>query len=89
VVKRLFEFATHCQIFGFSKVDQGQDSLGESLKDTFDTVREKLNLDEPLPEGIKLFMKQLRGEDVEVNEPIPSSKGQEPLNESTAPERAT
>ncbi|MGI0485260.1 hypothetical protein ACN4EK_07470 [Pantanalinema rosaneae CENA516] len=46
-----------------------------------DTVREKLNLDEPLPEGTKAFFKQVRGEDVEVQEQIPSGKGEEPLNE--------
>ena len=45
----------------------------------FDTIREKLNLDEPLPESTKLFFKQVQGEDVEVEEPRPSGKGNTPL----------
>jgi hypothetical protein len=64
-----------------SKADQAGSGLVESLKDTAETVREKLNLDEPLPQGTKLFIKQLQGEDVQVNEPKPGGKGEEPLNE--------
>lgn len=52
-----------------------------SLEAGAENVKEKLNLDEPLPEGTKLFFKQLKGEDVEVNEPKPGGKGEEPLNE--------
>ncbi len=43
-----------------------------------DNIREKLNLDEPLPESTKLFFKQIQGEDVEVEEPHPSGKGDSP-----------
>lgn len=46
-----------------------------------DTVREKLNLDEPLPQGTKAFFKQVQGKDVQVKEQIPAGKGEEPLNE--------
>jgi hypothetical protein len=53
----------------------------ESLKDTAEAVREKLNLDEPLPQGTKSFMKQLQGENVQVEEPKPGDKGGAPLNE--------
>lgn len=49
--------------------------LAGSLKETATTVKEKLNLDEPLPEGTKDFLKQIRGEDVKVEEPRPSGKG--------------
>jgi hypothetical protein len=63
------------------KVQQAGGGLIESIKDTADTVREKLNLDEPLPQGTKTFLKQIQGEDVEVQEPKPFGKGQEPQNE--------
>jgi hypothetical protein len=53
----------------------------QSLKDSAETVREKLNLDEPLPEGTKLFFKQVQGKDVEVKEARPPFKGHTPLNE--------
>lgn len=48
--------------------------LGKSLKNTADTVRERLNLDQPLPESTKDFLKQVQGEDVRVEEPRPSGK---------------
>lgn len=57
--------------------DQAEDAGGGLIE----TVREKLNLDEPLPQGTKAFFKQVRGEDVQVKEQIPSGKGEEPLNE--------
>ncbi len=53
----------------------------QSLKNTAETVREKLNLDEPLPEGTKLFIKQVQGKDVEVKEQRPPLKSGAPLNE--------
>lgn len=52
----------------------------ESLQDAGKSVRDKLNLNEPLPEGTKAFFKQVRGEDVTVDEPRPSGKGQTPQN---------
>lgn len=59
---------------GQAKADQAGNGLAE-------TVREKLNLNEPLPQGTKLFFKQIQGKDVKVEEPKPGGKGQEPLNE--------
>jgi hypothetical protein len=66
---------------GQAKADQASGGLVESLKETAENVREKLNLDEPLPQGTKLFIKQLQGEDVQVQEPKPGDKGGAPLNE--------
>ncbi|MBE9169232.1 hypothetical protein IQ238_17450 [Pleurocapsales cyanobacterium LEGE 06147] len=54
---------------------------GEGLKGTAETIKEKLNLDEPLPESTKDFFKQIRGEEVTIEEPRPFGKGQEPQNE--------
>lgn len=70
----------------FSRVNPEQtqeagNSGVEPLKNTANTVREKLNLDEPLPQGTKTFFKQLRGEDVKVEEPKPFNAEQEPQNE--------
>jgi len=48
--------------------------LIESIKEGAENVKEKLNLDEPLPEGTKKFFKQVQGEDVEINEPKPFGK---------------
>ncbi|MDX2214383.1 MAG: hypothetical protein SFY66_13920 [Oculatellaceae cyanobacterium bins.114] len=45
-----------------------------------ENVREKLNLDEPLPESTKDFFKQIKGEPVEIEEPRPSGKGEIPQN---------
>lgn len=56
------------------KVEETGGELGDSLKNTADTVRERLNLDQPLPESTKDFFKQVRGEDVTVEEPRPSGK---------------
>lgn len=53
--------------------ETGQE-LGKSLKNTAATVREKLNLDQPLPESTRDFVKQMRGEDVTVEEPRPFGK---------------
>jgi hypothetical protein len=53
----------------------------QGLKGAAENVREKLNLDEPLPESTKDFFKQIRGEDVTIEEPRPFGKGQEPQNE--------
>lgn len=52
----------------------------DSLQNAGEAVRDKLNLNEPLPEGTKAFFKQVRGEDVTVEEPRPSGKGQAPEN---------
>ncbi|MBE9177172.1 hypothetical protein IQ268_01105 [Oculatella sp. LEGE 06141] len=51
------------------------EGLGESIKDAADNVREKLNLDQPLPHSTKAFFKQVQGEDVTVEEGAPSWKG--------------
>lgn len=62
------------------KTDENEDGLVESIKDTADNVREKLNLDQPLPESTKAFFKQVKGEDVTVEEPRPFGKGGSPQN---------
>ncbi|HEY9694736.1 MAG TPA: hypothetical protein V6D15_21265 [Oculatellaceae cyanobacterium] len=49
------------------------------LQNAAETVKEKLNLDEPLPTSTKKFIKQVQGEDVQVNEPRPSGKGKEAM----------
>ncbi len=64
-----------------NKAREAGGGLIESIKDTAETVKEKLNLDEPLPPSTKTFIKQLQGENVEAEEPIPFGKGQEPQNE--------
>lgn len=56
------------------KVKETGSGLGESLENAADTVRERLNLDQPLPESTKDFFKQVRGEDVKVEEPRPFGK---------------
>lgn len=56
-----------------NRIDESNRSQ-EALKDTAETVREKLNLDEPLPESTRDFFKQIRGEKVRVEEPRPSGK---------------
>jgi hypothetical protein len=47
----------------------------ESLKGTAENVRDKLNLDQPLPESTKKFFKQVQGEDVDIHEQAPSWEG--------------
>jgi hypothetical protein len=64
-----------------AKAAEAEEGLIGSLKDTAGTIREKLNLDEPIPETTKTSLKQLKGEDVTVKEPRPSGKGQEPQNQ--------
>lgn len=59
---------------------EAKDGLAGSLKDTAENVKEKLNLDQPLPESTKAFFKQVKGEDVTVEEPRPSGKGGTPQN---------
>jgi len=51
------------------KAQEAGDDFVESLKNAADTVREKLNLDEPIPESTKTSLKQLRGEKVTPQEP--------------------
>jgi hypothetical protein len=46
------------------KAQETGEGFVDSLKDAADTVREKLNLDEPIPESTKTSLKQLRGEEV-------------------------
>ncbi|GAB4385260.1 MAG: hypothetical protein Kow00121_49970 [Elainellaceae cyanobacterium] len=48
--------------------------FGKTLENAADTVREKLNLDEPLPESTRDFIKQVKGEDVDIEEPRPFGK---------------
>lgn len=48
--------------------------ISNSLKNAADEVREKLNLDEPLPKSTRDFIKQVKGEDVKVEEPRPFGK---------------
>lgn len=64
-----------------SNGDEASGGLVESIKNTAETVKEKLNLDQPLPQSTKTFIKQVQGEDVEAEEPIPFGKGQQPQNE--------
>jgi hypothetical protein len=45
-----------------------------SIQNAADNIREKLNLDQPLPESTKDFFKQVQGEDVVIEEPRPSGK---------------
>lgn len=67
---------------GSNQARAGQSGgLIDSIQEGAENVKEKLNLDEPLPEGTKLFFKQLKGENVKVEEPKPGGKGEEPLNE--------
>lgn len=63
------------------KAGASSGGLVESVKDTAETVKEKLNLDEPLPEGTKIFFKQIQGEDVKVEEPALNGQGETPRNE--------
>lgn len=55
-------------------VEEAGNGVAKSLKQTAETVREKLNLDEPLPEGTRDFFKQIRGEEVQIEEPRPFGK---------------
>ena len=55
--------------------------LVDSIQEGAETVKEKLNLNQPLPESTKLFFKQIKGEDVEFKDPVPSDKGREHQNE--------
>ncbi|GEM_PF-2146382 len=57
-----------------------EEGLVGTLKSAADNVREKLNLDEPLPDSTKAFFKQVQGEEGLLEEPRPSSKGMEPQN---------
>jgi len=59
---------------------QVQENTQDSGGSLIDTVREKLNLDEPLPQSTKTFIKQVQGEDVQAEEPRPSGKGETPQN---------
>lgn len=58
---------------------QSAPEAADSGPGLLENIREKLNLDEPLPESTKLFFKQVQGEDVEVEEPRPSGKDNQPL----------
>lgn len=62
----------------------GTERTGEgvagSIKDAANNVREKLNLDQPLPHGTKAFFKQIQGEDVEVKEGATSWEGAEEVD---------
>ena len=62
-----------------SKAQSAPKEAANSEGGLIDNIREKLNLDEPLPESTKLFFKQVQGEDVEVEEPRPSGKGNNPM----------
>lgn len=42
------------------------EAVKETIEDTADTVREKLNLDEPLPPSTKKFINQVQGKTDEV-----------------------
>ena len=73
----LFKF---CQPTRSSALPDGG-GLVDSIQEGAETVKEKLNLNQPLPESTKLFFKQIKGEDVEFKDPVPSDKGREPQNE--------
>ncbi|MGB3208975.1 MAG: hypothetical protein WBB28_28630 [Crinalium sp.] len=60
--------------------EQGKQTGGSNpLQNAAETIKEKLNLDEPLPQSTKTFIKQVQGEDVQAVEPRPSGKGSEAL----------
>jgi hypothetical protein len=61
------------------KPEQGKESGNNPLQNAAETVKEKLNLDEPLPPSTKTFIKQVQGEDVQPVEPRPSGKGSEAM----------
>jgi hypothetical protein len=63
-----------------ARTSQVQENTQESEGGFLDTVREKLNLDESLPQSTKTFIKQVQGEDVQAEEPRPSGKGESPQN---------
>lgn len=68
-----------------SQIDVNAEGAKEKAKAAgggfFENIKEKLNLDEPVPESTKDFLKQAKGEDVQVQEPRPSGKGEEPQNQ--------
>ena len=77
-----FAATTTPEASSYQGPEQGKETGGgflDSLKDTAETVKEKLNLDEPLPPSTKTFIKQVQGEDVEAVEPRPSGKGSEAM----------
>lgn len=62
-----------------AKPEQVKDNAQPTGGGLIESVKEKLNLDEPLPDSTKAFFKQVQGEDVKVEEPRPSGKGEEAL----------
>ncbi|MGJ5672773.1 MAG: hypothetical protein ACR9NN_04015 [Nostochopsis sp.] len=50
------------------------DNARNNLKDTADNIREKLNLDEPLPQSTKDFLKSTKDKTEELVEPITNTK---------------
>lgn len=62
-----------------ANLQQAKEDTKDSEGGLFENIKEKLNLDEPLPESTKDFFKQVQGEDVQVEEPRPSGKGHEAI----------
>ena len=48
------------------------ENAGESIKETSEKVKDKLNLDEPIPSDTKKFFRQIQGKEPIVNERIPA-----------------
>lgn len=54
-----------------NKTKAAAENTGEALKETTENVKEKLNLDEPVPSDTKKFFRQLQGKEPIENERIP------------------
>lgn len=75
-----FAATTTPEASSYQVPQQDQQTGGSNpLQNAAETIKEKLNLDEPLPQSTKTFIKQVQGEDVEAVEPRPSGKGSEAM----------
>ena len=74
-----FAATTTPEASSYQVPQQEKESGGNPLQNAAETIKEKLNLDEPLPPSTKTFIKQVQGEDVEAVEPRPSGKGSEAM----------
>lgn len=67
--------------------DQQVENSQRRLKETADNVREKLNLDEPMPESTREFLKDVRTKVEKSVEPITGGKPGYYQEENIPPER--